>query len=164
MLARFWRLTAYVLAISSLAAASAASPASAGGPLPGSGYTWETYFNCGTMNWSTDCWQPGGSCKQGRSSSAPACANQHSFSWGSADEDSSHGLTVFIDARYNSGNTGNAFSWGYSDMNTARGCLYWAQGCYDQDVTYYTMRVGWSYDNSANGQGEYFTIYGHGEA
>ena len=149
--------------VTAVATGPAASPASAGGPLPGSGYTYENYFNCGSINWSTDCWSPG-SCAQARSTSHPGCAVQHSYSWGSADEDSSHGLTVFIDARWNSGDTNYGNYWGYSDLNTARGCLNWATGCDDQDAAYYTMRIGWFDDDTSFGGGEYFTIYGHGEA
>jgi hypothetical protein len=104
-------------------------------------------FNCGNIWATATCYQPGWCL-------GPSCADNHSFGWGSADEDvTSH---LFVEMNATSPSTSDFIGTGYDYANA---CYSPPTGCDDQDsYTDFKMWVGHFYDS------QYVTIYGHGLA
>jgi hypothetical protein len=115
--------------------------------LPGSGYTWDNYWNCGLIYSGQWCYQPG-NCL------GVSCADRHTFGWGSADYDGSGTIFVYIGLSGGSAPRA-ALGGGYG---LARTC--WRNDCNDQDA--YTMYglVSWQKAGSTARH----TIIGHAKA
>lgn len=112
--------------------------------LPGSGYTFDQYWNCGLIYSSQLCWYPG---VLGYNSSY-----NHSWGPGSADYDGSGSPRVSI-----AGGTGSYTYFGADGARLARACYSYT--CNDQD----SVQMGMSVTHFAGGSIRH-TINGHGKA
>jgi hypothetical protein len=142
-----------VVAIGLLAGAMAVAdvalrPTDAAGQGPGNGYTFHSLWNCGGIYSNQTCYSPG-NCL------GPSCAANHSFGWGSADEDVGASLYLRITAK--SPSTRDFTGSGYDYVNA---CYYpnSSPPCNDQDSHLdFLMYV----THTSSGL---WTIKGHGDA
>ena len=106
--------------------------------LPGEGYTFDMYFNCGVIEGQKDaCFPPGTKNIDNR--------EDHTWGWGSADYDGSGDVAVCV----------KGDGMGDCNPNLARACVY--ASCNDQDTG--AMAI-WVSHQHTHGH----TVYGHGKA
>lgn len=114
--------------------------------LPGSGYTYNQTWNCGSIYLTQECYF---NATLGRS-----FASAHSWSWGSADYDGVGPLTVCFEAGTQAQST-----FGACGSNLARACWDTAN-CNDTNAS--TNWVAGVFHDSPSGNP--FTVLGHAEA
>lgn len=110
--------------------------------LPGSGYTYDTTWNCGVTAPDQDCYQPGRFLYEN--------GEIHTWGWGSADYDGAGAVTVTVCA----GGAGSC-SWYANGYNHARACAL--NNC--NDTTANSKMSVHPFSGSGN-----HTVYGHGKA
>ncbi len=146
------RIAGIGMALALVAALAGAAQANHSyGPMPGSGYTFDSNWQCGWIYSGANCYQPGGVCL------TFSCGHNHSFGWASVDEDHAAVVDVQVRAEYVSG--GGYGDWGIDGHDLVRTCYAWASGCNDPPDSYmYKLRVKhWN-------DGSYYVIKGHGKA
>lgn len=140
------RRAAAVAAMTPALACMAGGPtSSASAQLPGSGYTFDRFWNCGQVRAFQNCFFPG---VLGFDPS-----QNHTWGWGSADFDGAGSPLVTIVAQNT--NTGSFF--GATAERLARAC--YLSSCNDQDGDFMLIRVGHGRDGDT-----LRTIFGHGKA
>jgi hypothetical protein len=130
-------LAAFALSAAHASTASAdCTSGSSTGCLPGSGYTFNIYWDCGVLAANTPCWYPGTTNLNN--------AIAHTWCWGSADYDGGGNTQVCVST---------VLSFGGCGLNLWRSCYY--STCNDQNEWNTPIAVS----ATAN-----HTITGHAEA
>lgn len=140
---RGWAAVLFVALIGAAATLNFSSSASA--QLPGSGYSFDAYWNCGYLPSGRACAEGDG----GGIIDAGPGTHTHTFGWGSADYDGFGSTQLSIDALP----TGSGRTWGGRGENVARACF--SATCNDQGSYQYIMYFTTSPSH---------TVYGHGKA
>ena len=137
---------AVLVGVTRLRTEPAIAQCSGSGCLPGSGYTFDRTWNCGSRPAGTKCWWPG--------YIAHPSGRTHSWGFGSADYDGSGQVNVTVTGCSWIETTQCLVHFSASATNLARAC--WYASCNDQDHLLVDLWV-------RNNQGP-ARVIGHGKA